>query len=76
MGKWSHSAATLAREHRVASAIAVAGAPAARPVAGIAPTRDEPSGYVVTLWERLEHDPGRAVDPADIGASLRDLTTR
>jgi aminoglycoside phosphotransferase (APT) family kinase protein len=73
VGKWSHSAASLAREHRVASKIAVAGAPAARPMAGIAPTRDEPSGYVVTLWERLEHDPGRAVDPTEAGASLRDL---
>jgi len=73
VGKWSHSAASLAREHQVASAVAVAGGPVARPIAAVGPTRDGPSGYVVTLWERLEHDPDRVVDPADAGASLREL---
>jgi Ser/Thr protein kinase RdoA (MazF antagonist) len=73
VGKWSHSAASLTREHEVASAVAAVGAPVARPVAGIDPTRDEPRGYIVTLWERLEHDPDRVVDPSDAAASLREV---
>jgi Ser/Thr protein kinase RdoA (MazF antagonist) len=73
VGTWPHSAASLAREHQVASAVVAAGAPLARPVAGIGPTRDEPSGFVVTLWERLEHDPDHVADPTDAGASLREL---
>jgi Ser/Thr protein kinase RdoA (MazF antagonist) len=73
VGKWSHSAESLTREHEVASVLAGAGGPVARPVAGIGPTRDEPSGYLVTLWARLEHDPDRVVDPTEAGASLRAL---
>ena len=73
MGTWPHSAASLAREHQVALAVAAAHGPVAGPLAGVGPTRDGPSGYVVTLWERLEHDPDRVVDPTDAGGALREL---
>jgi aminoglycoside phosphotransferase (APT) family kinase protein len=73
VGKWEHSHASLVREHRIAKALAADGAPVGPPVAGTAPERDEETGYTVTLWERLEHDPEEEPDPLDAGSSLRDL---
>jgi aminoglycoside phosphotransferase (APT) family kinase protein len=73
VGKWGHSHASLVREHRIAKALAADGAPVGPPVAGTAPVRDEETGYTVTLWERLEHDPEEEPDPLDAGSSLRDL---
>jgi hypothetical protein len=73
VGKWSHSEASLTREHEVAAALAADGALVARPLPGSAPTRDARTGYIVTLWERLIHDSERALDPTEIGSSLREL---
>ena len=73
VGKWKHSAETLVREHAVASALGSVGAPCATPIAGIAPMLDDQTGFTVTLWERLDHDPSRLPSPEVIGASLLEL---
>jgi hypothetical protein len=73
VGTWRHSAEALVREHAVALALATRGAPIAPPVADVEPAHDRETGYTVTLWKRLDHDPDLAVAPTDIGASLRQL---
>lgn len=73
VGKWRHSADALIREHAVASALAADNAPIAAPVPGAQPTPDEETGFIVTLWQRLLHDPERVVTPSDVGESLREL---
>jgi Ser/Thr protein kinase RdoA (MazF antagonist) len=73
VGKWEHSHVSLVREHRIAKALAADGAPVGPPVAVSAPERDDETGYTVTLWERLEHDPEEEPDAVDAGSSLRDL---
>ena len=73
VGKWEHSAVSLVREHRIAAALFAESAPVGPPVAGTAPVRDDQTGYLVTLWERLDHDARREPDPVDAGTSLREL---
>jgi Phosphotransferase enzyme family len=73
VGKWTHSFEALAREHRVATPLAHDGGPVAQPLSGSSPEVDHETGFVVTLWNRLEHDREDAVDPEDIGRSLREL---
>ena len=73
VGKWRHSVETLVREHAIAVALAPGGAPIAPPLAGVEPTHDEETGFIVTLWTRLDHDPEREVAPIDAGMSLRRL---
>lgn len=72
VGRWPHSIEALAREHAVASDLAQTDAPIVRPVAA-APTVDEATGCVVTLWQRREVDPNRDVAPLEAGVSLCDL---
>jgi Phosphotransferase enzyme family len=72
VGKWAHSEASLVREHAVAGALASAGAPVVSPIAGIDPARDRPTGFVVTLWERIDVS-SRAAGPDRIAGSLREL---
>ena len=63
----------LVREHAIASELDKRGAPVAPPLPGATPVRDPETGFVVTLWCRLDHDEsGRAGEPA-VGASLRNL---
>jgi hypothetical protein len=71
VGTWAHSAGTLALEHAVAVVLAADDMPIAPPLAGIAPTRDDETGYLVTLWLRLEHDRGAEVPSSSMGHSLR-----
>jgi aminoglycoside phosphotransferase (APT) family kinase protein len=63
----------LSRERRVATALSALGAPVARPLPGIGPTRHQPTGFLVTLWCRLEHDSTATVSEATVGRSLRVL---
>ena len=63
----------LMREHAIASELAERGAPVASPLPGATPVRDAETGFVVTLWCRLENDAGRRVRGQAIGASLREL---
>jgi hypothetical protein len=72
VGTRQHSAASLSREHAVAASLPP-DAPIARPISGIEPALDEESGFVVTLWERLENDLRAVLDPRDIAGSLREL---
>jgi hypothetical protein len=66
-------AVDLVREHRVVSALDRLGAGVAPPAPGVAPIRHSPSGYVVTFWRRLDHDPHADAPAALVGDSLADL---
>jgi Ser/Thr protein kinase RdoA (MazF antagonist) len=73
VGRWAHSGETLQREHAVAAALAAAGAPVAPPLSGAEPTFDDETGFLVTLWQRLEHDTNGEVPSTIIAESLRRL---
>lgn len=70
VGRWDDSGETLVREHAVATWLAAHGAPIAPPVTGIRPTRDERTGFLVTLWQRLELQDDREPKATDVGRSL------
>ena len=70
VGTHGDSAEALIREHDVASALTVRGAPIAPPLPGIGAMRDRETGLVVSLWSRLDHDPNVEADGAIIGQSL------
>ena len=73
VGTHPGSGERLVREHTIASELAKRGAPVAAPFPGATPVRDAETGFVVTLWCRLDHDAsGRVSEPA-VGASLRSL---
>lgn len=72
VGKWRHSRQSLIREHAVATALVVDEAPIAPPARDVEPTLDQHSGFMVTLWERLE-PANFEVTPNQIGESLRQL---
>ena len=59
------------RELAVTAYLAEAGAPAAGPWRDPGPHHHE--GHVVTLWDRVDHDPGRALDGAAAGRALREV---
>jgi Ser/Thr protein kinase RdoA (MazF antagonist) len=73
VGTHSYSAEVLVREHAVASALAMTEAPIARPFSGSAPVRHLESGFIVTLWNRLDHDPNAEADGAAVGRSLSKI---
>jgi Ser/Thr protein kinase RdoA (MazF antagonist) len=73
VGKWPQSEASLIKEHAVASGLIDVGAPVAPPIAGIGPRHDGETGFIVTLWERLETADGLAARPEEIAGSLREL---
>jgi hypothetical protein len=68
-----YSADTLVREHDVASALAETEAPIARPFPGTAPVRHSETGFIVTLWNRLDHDPDAEADGPAVGRSLAKI---
>jgi Ser/Thr protein kinase RdoA (MazF antagonist) len=70
VGTRGDSAEALIREHDVASALAVRGAPIAPPLPGVGTMRDRETGLVVTLWSRLDHDPNAQADGPIVGQSL------
>ncbi len=67
------SAEGLVREHQLTRALAALGARVARPLPGTAPIRHRTTGFLVTLWCRLEHDGTAEVPEATLGLSLRLL---
>lgn len=71
VGKWAHSEKALLREHAVATTLAAEDAPIAPPLAGTEPRRDAETGFLVTLWQRLEHDRKYEAAPKELGNSLR-----
>ena len=73
VGRWPHSEERLWREHRVAAALAREGGPVVPPVGE--PAIDVETGFVVTLWERVDHDAEHAPAPDELAASLRELHT-
>jgi Ser/Thr protein kinase RdoA (MazF antagonist) len=73
VGRWAHSEDALRREHAVATILAGAGAPIAPPVRDAEPVLDEHTGFLVTLWQRLEHDAAREPSPVDVAGALRRL---
>jgi hypothetical protein len=73
VGTWSHSEEALRREHAVATILAAVGAPIAPPVRDAEPVHDKHTGFLVTLWQRLEHDAAREPSPADVAEALRTL---
>lgn len=73
VGTHSYSADTLAREHEVGSALAVTDAPIGRPFPGMAPVRHRETGFMVTLWNRLEHDPNGEAEGPTVGRSLAKI---
>ncbi len=73
VGTHSGSGERLVREHALASELATRSAPVASPLPGAAPVRDADTGFVVTLWCRLDHDQSARVSEPAVGASLREL---
>jgi hypothetical protein len=73
VGTWSHSDEALRLEHAVGTTLAAHRAPIASPVRDAEPIRDEHTGFLVTLWHRLEHDAAREPSPVDVGGALRRL---
>lgn len=73
VGTWSHSEEALRREHAVATILAASDAPIAPPVRDAEPVRDEHTGFLVTLWQRLENDAAREPSPVDVAEALRRL---
>ena len=49
-------------EHAIGTELATLGADTAVPVQGLEPVEHPPTGFVVTLWERLERIEGQAAD--------------
>ena len=73
VGRWSHSEQALRREHAVATILAGARAPIGPPVHDAESVLDEHTGFLVTLWQRLEHDVAREPSPVDVAGALREL---
>ena len=72
VGRWSHSAPALLREHAVARQLAGFGAPVAVPVGS--PYTEPTTSMVATLWGRIDStsDP-EAADPAALAACLASV---
>lgn len=49
------------------------GVPVAEPVAASAPQRHQSTGFLVTLWHRIDHDPRAQIPASEIGRSLREV---
>jgi Ser/Thr protein kinase RdoA (MazF antagonist) len=60
-------------EWRIASELVLLRAEVAAPLPGSGPTIDEPTGLVVTLWERVVGEPHVDLAPATVGRSLQRL---
>jgi Ser/Thr protein kinase RdoA (MazF antagonist) len=73
VGTRADSADRLIFEHGVASALAAVGAPVAPPLTNVMPLKDVESGFMVTLWSRLDHDPDGSISGHELGKSLHRL---
>lgn len=63
----------LQLEHAVAAELAAAGAETAAPLPDTPPTAHGDTGFVVTLWQRLEGVDRCEIPPGDLARSLRRL---
>ena len=61
------------RELEATGFLARAGARIAGPTRSVAPGPYERDGYLVTLWEFVDHDPVRPLDARAAGAALREV---
>jgi Ser/Thr protein kinase RdoA (MazF antagonist) len=71
VGRFAHSAEALSHERAVGQFLAASRAPVAEPLPGIPLLHHQGTGFVVTLWERLEVDPARTSTGTEVGRSLR-----
>ena len=62
----------FSQEVELARFLAAAGAPVAPPAADVDPGPHRRDGFLVTLWQYVDHDPER-FDAASAGRALRDL---
>ncbi|MCU1484148.1 MAG: aminoglycoside phosphotransferase [Actinomycetia bacterium] len=60
-------------EHGVATELARLGAEIAAPLPGTVPERHEPTGFTVSLWERVDGSRREPVEPDRLAQSLRRL---
>jgi Ser/Thr protein kinase RdoA (MazF antagonist) len=65
--------AWIERELELTAFLAGAGAKIAGPARSVAPGPYERDGFLVTLWEYVEHDPGRPLDARRAGEALREV---
>jgi len=65
--------AWIERELELTSFLACAGAKVAAPTRSVAPGPHECDGFLVTLWEYVEHDPDRPLDARGAGEALREV---
>ena len=63
----------IERELELTDALADAGAQVAGPARSVAPGPYERDGYLVTLWEYVDHDRDRPVDTRRAGEALREI---
>ncbi|HUQ62697.1 MAG TPA: aminoglycoside phosphotransferase family protein [Acidimicrobiales bacterium] len=73
VGTHADSLDELRREYEVARALAALGAPVASPLAESPPTTDPTTGFIVTLWNRLERDGSTELPASAVGESLGQL---
>jgi Phosphotransferase enzyme family len=63
----------IRREYEIAVELATRDAAVGRPLPGVGPSEHSDTGFVVTLWERLEGSDRAAVPPGELARSLRQL---
>jgi hypothetical protein len=73
VGTHAYGVETLIREHGLALALAATGASIPQPFPGTAPIHHSETGFIVTLWNRLDHDPNAEVDGPSVGRSLAKI---
>ena len=73
VGTRAESVDELRREYEVARALAALRAPVASPLAESPPTIDPTTGFIVTLWHRLERDGSTVLPASAVGESLGQL---
>jgi len=73
VGTRADSEDELRREYEVARALAALGAPVASPLVESRPTTHPTTGFIVTLWNRLERDESTELPASAVGESLGQL---
>ena len=65
--------AWIERELELTAFLAHAGARIAGPTRSVDPGPYEQDGFLVTLWDYVDHDPGRPLDARSAGEALREM---
>ena len=66
---------SLPKEHAIAVELAALGAATSRPVANLSPVVHERTGFMVTVWHHVDHDPAAIIPPGTVTGALTDLHT-